>query len=277
MRWLMLVLAGGMGGILLSQRQTGGDLREGLASLRKDTHELTRLQEENRRLKDAKISTDELEKLQADQTAVGELRREIEALKLRHAERVRREAEELKQRATHDEKAKMLPLNSGVVAKSENEFSPTEGMVLMSGLKNAGLSTPSATVETALWAAVGGDVEALANTLVIDPPIRTKIEALIAQLPDAERSKLDTAERFVAFMTATEVPLGQVRIIQSKQDVMTAPHLTLWAQIIDPEGKTRMVATAIRPEGNEWRLIVPASAVEKYAEKLNGSPAPEKK
>ena len=37
MRWLMLVLlAGGMGGILLSQRQTGGDLRDRLASLRQD-------------------------------------------------------------------------------------------------------------------------------------------------------------------------------------------------------------------------------------------------
>ena len=97
----------------------------------------------------------------------------------------------------------------------------------------------------------------------------------MGQLPAGERTKFDTAERFIAFMTTQDVPLGEAHIIQPKGESGEIPFVAV--QFRAPDGKSRIVAVFVRQEGTEWRLIVPAAAVEKYAAKLKGSSVSEGK
>lgn len=82
MRWLsilFLLVAVAAGAVLWLQREAAAGLRDDLASLRGDRHEVARLREENARLAAALPPAAAIEALRADRAAVARLRREIEA------------------------------------------------------------------------------------------------------------------------------------------------------------------------------------------------------
>src|SRR4051812_41945177 len=62
---------------------------------------------------------------------------------------------------------------------------------------NAGKATPATAIETVLWAAAGGDVEAVADTIALSPTARQKADALWAQLSDETRAKYGTPEKLM--------------------------------------------------------------------------------
>jgi hypothetical protein len=212
-----------------------------------------RLETENDRLRKDRVSAAELESLRGDREALARLRSEIEAL--------RRRAED---------PARLKAIQAEVpVAQGESIM---ETQVRASAWRNAGTATPTATVETVLWAAAGGDVEKLASLLVFDPGVRAKAEALLASLPEAMRAEYDTPERLIAVLTAKDVPLGTARIFDPKfEDVSGRRILMNLTPVVGPGSKP--VAVSLRQEGGIWKLGVPASAVEKYAAMLKGAAA----
>jgi len=68
----------------------------------------------------------------------------------------------------------------------------------------------------------------------------------------------------IAALTARDVHQGKVKLSDTKADVSGARWMVM--QISETEGKApRGVLFSLRPEGGTWGLVVPASAVEKYA------------
>jgi hypothetical protein len=84
--------------------------------------------------------------------------------------------------------------------------------VPQSSWANRGAATPRAAIETALWAAAGGDLDALKPLLGLPDATREKARALLASLPDDLRSRYATPEDLVAAFTAKDIPLGEAQL-----------------------------------------------------------------
>jgi len=71
------------------------------------------------------------------------------------------------------------------VRKAEGNLPVT--LIPFSAWKNAGKATPAAGVETALWAAVGGEIDTLADSIGFTASARQKADAFYAGLSEATR------------------------------------------------------------------------------------------
>lgn len=246
-----VLIAGGTG--WLWQRRIAAELRGEIAARTTESVELERVRREHGRLAAEQVSRDELEKLRADHAAIDRLRTEIETLKAKKPE----------------------PATAATVlmpdAAAEVDAAPPKAESLMtpaSAWKNAGRATPQAALETALWAAAGGDVEALAQMLAMDAGARAKAQAIIAQLPPATQAEYSTPERLIALLSAKDVPTGGMRILAQKKNGTDDVALTV---VVESEGKRKGVNLALHRSEDGWRLVVPESAVDKYAATLSGA------
>jgi hypothetical protein len=158
---------------------------------------------------------------------------------------------------------------------------------------NHGQATPRAAVETALWAAAGGDVTAMQSLLELDAAARNKAEKLLEQLPPGARNSYATPEALIASVTMKNIPLTEAQIAwfhESDHDhaaigvLLGNSDRLPEAAIAIPAGKldnsppalsdnrnTRMALLALHRSGSGWRLVVPASAVDRIAREL-GAP-----
>ncbi len=228
------------------QRQTANDLRGEIARQRATARELARLSAEHQRLAAAQATAVELDRLLAERTAVAQLRKELEAMQRRV-----------------EATARATPGRSATVAE------PVEPALSMIGTevafrlwRNAGQATSDAAFETVLWAAAGGEVDALADLLEFDTEARSKAAAIFANLPEPMRKELATPERLIALLTAKDVPLGSASIVGQ---FPTPVDTKVAALIFDAEGKSKVALFSMRAEGANWRLVVPGTVVEKYA------------
>jgi hypothetical protein len=87
--------------------------------------------------------------------------------------------------------------------------------------KNQGQATPEAAVETMLWAAAGGDLSALKNTLALAPDTQSKAADLLASLPSGISETYASPEDLMALLVAGNVPLDSAQVVakQVNQDV----------------------------------------------------------
>ena len=182
-----------------------------------------------------------------DEEALAQLKKDIAELEARAAARAR---------------LKPTPAANAI------NSSITEKMLPVAEWKNAGIATPTATLETALWAAAAGDVEELAGLLSIDPVVRTQVNAMLMSLPESLRQDYGTPERLIALLAAGDVPLGAAQIHDFKASDLNGTKLT--AVLRDTENKYRSANLTLRQEGEAWKIVVPAKAVDRYAAMLKG-------
>ncbi len=241
----LVVVAAGLWGW---QRHTTGRLRLEIIQrqqiVEKDRAQLER---ENRRLLAAQISTDGLQKLQAERTAVSSLLREIESMRRR---------------------ADVIARNGSATAENAIKHSLTDGPVPARFWRKAGQATPAAAFETALWAGAGGNVESLAGLLIFDPVAQTKANAIFAALPAAMQQELSTPDRLIALLVAKDVPLGSAEILTQATPADPSADTKLAAKLTDADGKSKEVHLSLRATDGSWRFVVPPDAVEKYAAQL---------
>lgn len=162
--------------------------------------------------------------------------------------------------------------------------------------RNRGAATPTSSVETALWAAAGGDLVTLKNMLHLPPDVRAKADALLARLPESARHTYADAEQLIAAFTAQAIPLGDAQLIwqhQPSPDEAVAcvflknPAITSTSLPSAPPGRqttstarnqpppmspsNKQVSSAylsLRRDEHGWRLVVPPSAIDKIAREL---------
>jgi hypothetical protein len=184
-----------------------------------------------------------------DEAAIARLRKEIAELKARAAARSRNDP-------------------SSVTPKVAVS-SMTKEMLPVAQWKHVGHATPTAALETVLWAASVGDVDALAGSLSIDPVVRTKVNGLLLRLPETIRKDYDTPERLMALLTAGDVPLGAAQI--RDYHALNLQGTAVVAVLRDTENRHRAANVTLRQEGEAWKLVVPNEAVDKYVAMLRGS------
>lgn len=241
-----LVLLGVGAGLAWRQYAETSRLRAEIAAHAVVTADLERLRAEHARLAQERPPAAELEKLRDDHAAIVRLKGELDALKSAPAE------------ATAEPAA---PDEAGPPPKAESLLASAATW------KNAGRATPRAAFETALWAAAGGDVDALAQTLALEPAARDAASALLASLPAAQRSSYATPERLVSLLAAREMGFDAMRVLaQTKSPAGD----TVLGVVLMSENKTRGANLTLRQAADGWQLVVPRSAVEKYSAQLRG-------
>ena len=152
---------------------------------------------------------------------------------------------------------------------------------------NSGQATPRATLETALWAAAGGDALAMQSLIEIDPAAKIRAGQLLDQLPPAARSSYVTPEALIANVTMKNIPLTQAQVAwyhESDNDhavvgvLFQNPEASPDAVVKIPAGKqdnsppslsdNRTSAIALlelHRSSSGWRLVVPVAAVNRMA------------
>lgn len=234
------------------QRHTTLLLRETIARQRSDRKVIEQLSAEHRRLTAAQLSPEELEKLRAERAAVSALLLEIEGMKRRA---------EIAARGIAIQKAAVVPMAPSLKGRP----------VTSDRWMNAGQSSPDAAFQTALWAAAGGDVESLAETLVFDADTKVRADKLFAQLPAAMQTEVGTSEKLVALLTAKDIASGSAQILAQYPSSTGAK---IAARLFDADGNQKQMLISMKADGDSWRLIVPSNAIERYATSLQAPEPP---
>ena len=235
-----------IGAILAWQWQSREHLRDAAEALSAQNQELLRLRREHRRLMDMQASAEELNRLRDE-------RDELMRLRAATAGALRRKQE----------------VSEGGAA-NDADNSKSSAMIPVDAWRNKGRQTPAAAFQTAWWAAAKGDTDALAAMLELRPAARSKADALFAGLSDDERSQYGTPEKLLAFLLAKDVPLGGMRV-DFGAGFGSPEQLILYVQLQNADGQTRQIGLAMHRQTEGWDLVVPESAVEKYAAELSGA------
>jgi hypothetical protein len=236
-------------------------LQRQVGSLRQQKEDMDALQRERERLRAIKPGTEELSVLQRSAAEHAGIRRALSARAM-----------------------DVLPGSPAQLAIGQ-WLSPT-------AWKNRGQDTPSATVETILWAAAGGDVASLKNLLLLDDAVRTKAGEVLAQLPEASRASYPGPDHLIAAFTTKAIPLGDAQLVwqhQSSPDdavvcvfVRNTESATAEGPLERPppsekvppmapsSNKTKSAYLSLRRIGDSWQVVVPMSAVENIAKELHG-------
>jgi hypothetical protein len=251
---------------------------------------------------------------------------DLEAERLALQRRLPGESEEQSLFATAHEarllKDKIASLATGKNGESSLSQSPLGEWSPVTRWQNRGTGSARDALETALWAAAGGDTARPSQLLEISDDVRAEANAVIARMPPSVRPEYPNAEALIATFTTKRIPVGAAQIVWSQQT--DADHAALWVFVKDPAAppptaetivpahdesnppemtREQAIAEAIRraterkrvdhippaispnpqtmqaylslQRGDDgWRLVVPASAVEKIAKDLGQLPAP---
>lgn len=139
--------------------------------------------------------------------------------------------------------------------------------------QNRGNAAPLATVETALWAAAGGDTAAFESLFVLDPATRRGAQKLLDRLASQHPVAYATPEDLIAAFAIKNIPPGAAQIAVLRQLGGTY-DVTLFLRTGGmEEGTVEVYHLSLWPKDGRWFLRVPPSAVDKIAADLGLDPA----
>ncbi len=223
------------------QWRVGGRLRAELDRQRAAVAEHRRLQAEHARLAALQVTPEERSRRQDERERLTVLLTEVEGMRRRAdlaANAARRTASPLPPLADIRERA-----------------------VPAVQWRNAGQAEPVATIETALWAAAGGDLDVLAGAMQLDEGSRQKAAEFFARQPAALQREVGTPEKLIALLAAKDVPLGTAQVLTE----LPGPEQTkLTVRTEDVGGNAKTLVLRLKNDGKNWRVVVPARTVDEY-------------
>ncbi len=183
------------------------------------------------------------------------------------------------------------PASAAQAAASPRVTMPLGDWVGVQGWVFRGQATPQASIESALWAAAGGDVATLKQLLFMSAETRTAAAALLSSLPASSRLAYPGPDDLITALTVKRIPLGEAQLVwldQNGPDNATAcvfmkdPLNPIGANDpvpvsqdqgpsppqLAPDKKSVAAYLALRREGNSWRLVVPPTAIGALAREL---------
>jgi hypothetical protein len=244
--WILVAAVMGLAasGWCWKYRQTL-ELRNLVFEGREKASDLARLEEENRVLKAAELPLGEQLQLKADYIAAAALRDEIEVL--RASDKVSKEA------------------RTSAQETSVVRFAPG-AIVPATAWRNVAAASPASVLETALWAAAGGDVEAFANVIWLDAAARPAAQGLLQELPENVRREFTTPEQLMAFLSIKEVPLGSASVRNWDIDESGGmPFASAKILLTAADGSVRDVQLGFVKTPSQWKLVMRKEAVAKLA------------
>ena len=244
-----LIVVGG--GVLFLQHQRVAQLRSELGELRRQQEEVAQLRRENQQLAVQGVSAEQMAALRDDHTSLLRMRREIDAIKNRPP------APTIA--ATQPLTVRLIPANEW---------------------KNAGRATASASVESFLWAATHGDIDAIVGMLDFRTAgAGSKLVELFDGLPADVRGRFGTPEKMFATLLADKMAStvkAMAVVSQSESDPGSSSRQTavLDVRYENTDGQQRVQPILLIRDAGEWRFIVTGSAVVDYTQMLTGAAAP---
>ena len=247
------------GAAFYAQSQANSALRREIARLREDVRGAVVAVKENAAgaprhpVTDAAGSPSVLNALPGTPNdEVAQLRKEMAAL--------RKSTTALLQLAEAAQAAKDLSKSSDSVATK---------LIPANQLKNAGKATPEASTETVLWAAIGGDVDTLANAMTFTDAGRAKADAWFAGLSDNVRQQYGTPEKVIALLVAKDAAgLAGMQVLGQKE--VAPDSVGLRVRVANTEGVTKDETFVMKRGSDGWRMLLSDGVVEKFARKLGG-------
>lgn len=190
-----------------------------------------------------------------DQAELKKLREDIAAL--------RKSTQEITQFTQMAQAAAALKTLGNTESSIATKLTPAEA------LRNLGRATPESAAETVLWAAVGGEVEALSNAFVFTPTAREKADAWFAGLSEGTRRQYGTPEKVIALMIAKDAAgLSGMQVLGQKE--VAPDNVGVRVRFGSADGKTKDDNLLMRRGNDGWQMVVPDNAVEKFARQLSG-------
>jgi hypothetical protein len=185
------------------------------------------------------------------------------ALGIQRSEEERAELEKLKADvATMKQRAQDFARAAGVT--------PGAGKIIpVSDWKNAGRDTPQSGLETALWAATGGEVETLAGSLTFTASARQKADAFFAGLSENTRQQYGSAEKLLALMISKDASSVAGMAVLGQKEV-TPDDVGMRVRFANDEGKTKEQSFLLHRGNAGWQLVLNDDAVEKFAKQVSG-------
>lgn len=181
---------------------------------------------------------------------------------------VRREVEQLRaQIARHEQTAGQQHATQVAMilrdaAAIETNKDPRLGLTRLEYFQSHGQATPSAAVETLVWAALKGDEAMLADVTTLNSATRAKAEAFIAQLSTEERLKWTPEKLGQLWFSGLFTELSAVQIVGESISADEAIVRLRFAHRGDEE------KLALRQTPNGWKVLAPSAAVEHLKKKL---------
>lgn len=230
-------------------------------------------------------------RLEAELDLARETQRELRSLQTEHERLVAKEpaparVDELRRAATERDRlrAELDARRAAMVPPfSLSEWVPSQLW------ENHGNATPSNAVETALWAAAGGDTYVLQSMLELDAEAMKKSSTLLSALPPELRGAFSSPQALIATVTTKNIPLGKAQVTwlhEFDQDhavvglVMAHPDGTPNAKpptgagvppMLPDDGKFKVVTLSLHRTDSGWHLVVPARAIDRIAQDLLAS------
>ena len=136
-------------------------------------------------------------------------------------------------------------------------------------LKNLGKATPDAAVQTTLWAAIGGDVDVLANGLTFTAAGRAKADAWFASLSENTRQQYGSPEKVIALLVSKDAAgLAGMQVLGQKE--ISPSDVGVRIRFATNDGQTRDDNMVMHRTNDGWRLLLNDTVVQKFANKLGG-------
>jgi len=163
--------------------------------------------------------------------------------------------------------AKLAQLAQTVKALEKNADGVPTNLIPAGALKNSGKATPEASTQTALWAAVNGDVDALAGSLMFTASAQKKADAWFATLPEATRQQYGSAEKVVALMIAKDADSLTGMQVIGQQEV-GPDNVGVRVRLAGADGKTKDDTLFMHRSADGWKMVLPDPVLEKFARQL---------
>ena len=237
--------------VILRLQQETSRLSQQLAILRRRHEKVLQLRADNARTQE--IIVDEAQK---DSTARQLIRAEVEKLRREIAER---------EAAAEERREK----NHAIAATVEANRDPTIGLVRMENFRNVGGGTPSAALQTLIWAAMKGDDQLLASMLTFDESARAKAQALLAGLPDAVRQNYSSPEQ-LASVGFADLITGHDAARFSDMKTWDSQHATIALSFDQTAAGYPLTMQAGQ---NGWQLMITDTMMPEFERFIRGIPA----
>lgn len=182
-------------------------------------------------------------------------------------ENARTELRELQQQRERQVAAKSSRAQQERAALDTNR-NPETGPVRIEHFQNLGRATPSAALQTLIWAAVTGADDALAASIWLEPASRAQLEELLAGFTPAVRAKYRTPEKLVSIFIAADIFKNAAAEIR-RQANDGPDRVILHVRMGD---KTREAPLPMLRTADGWRLATTAAQVDKLIARLRDTP-----
>ena len=162
------------------------------------------------------------------------------------------------------ESAKLAAIKSALNARLAGESAASfvssattpPGLAAISEFKDAGQSSPSAAVETIIWAVHHGDVRRLTELVTFDPEGRRALHEFLGKLTHQTRELAGAPESLLTTLFAYRQPVGRYCHLLPSELMRNSNDRLIQCEIGLEDGERDWINYRLRLDGAQWKLVV---------------------